>query len=79
MFRSSRAVSLGASARLSRIGATRFTTIMNPEQPNPAYAQMVVRVQNVLQMDTIMVEVGEAVLAAQEFALRLNRGNVTRT
>ena len=37
-------------------GATRFTTIMKPEQPNPAYAQMVVRVGDVEQMNDMMNE-----------------------
>jgi multidrug efflux pump subunit AcrB len=32
-------------------GATRFTTIMNPEQPNSAYAQLVVRVADVTSLD----------------------------
>lgn len=36
-------------------GATRFTTIMNPEQPNPAYAQLVVRVSDVRLMADTMV------------------------
>ncbi len=44
-------------------GATRFTTIMNPEQPNSAYAQLVVRVAAVEAMDGIMnavrAELGE--------------------
>jgi multidrug efflux pump subunit AcrB len=40
-------------------GATRFTTIMNPEQPNSAYAQLVIRVQDVALMDGLMVSVGE--------------------
>lgn len=37
-------------------GASRFTTIMNPEQPNPAYAQLVARVADVRTMDARMVE-----------------------
>ncbi len=36
-------------------GATRFTTIMNPEQPNSSYAQMVVRVADVQAMDGSMI------------------------
>ncbi len=40
-------------------GATRFTTIMNPEQPNSAYAQMVVRVHDVREMDRIMQETAD--------------------
>ncbi|MEM9623558.1 MAG: efflux RND transporter permease subunit, partial [Pseudomonadota bacterium] len=46
-------------------GASRFTTIMNPEQPNPAYAQMVVRVADVTEMDGQMVELGGLVRAAK--------------
>lgn len=37
-------------------GAPRFTTIMDPEQPNSAYAQLVVRVADVREMDAMMVE-----------------------
>ena len=37
-------------------GASRFTAIMNPEQPNPAYAQLVVRVADERTMDELMVE-----------------------
>ncbi len=37
-------------------GAPRFTAIINPEQPNPAYAQFVVRVADVGTMDAHMVE-----------------------
>ena len=40
-------------------GATRFTTIMNPEQPNSAYAQLVVRVADVTTMDEVMARTGE--------------------
>ena len=39
-------------------GATRFTTIMNPEQPNSAYAQMVIRVQDIALMNDLMESVG---------------------
>ena len=35
-------------------GATRFTTIMRPEQPNSSYAQIVVRVQAVEEMDDLI-------------------------
>ncbi len=38
-------------------GATRFTTIMNPEQPNSAYAQLVARVGDVREMNDIMAVV----------------------
>ena len=37
-------------------GAPRFTTIMNPEQPNSAYAQLVVRVPDVRGMDAVMAK-----------------------
>ncbi len=37
-------------------GASRFTVIMNPEQPNPAYTQFVVRVTEVGTMDERMAE-----------------------
>ena len=40
-------------------GATRFTTIMNPEQPNSAYAQMVVRVADVTVMNDTMLAVAD--------------------
>ena len=46
-------------------GATRFTTIMNPEQPNSAYAQFVVRVYDVTLMDEVMAQVHRHVLAAK--------------
>ena len=35
-------------------GATRFTTIMRPEQPNSSYAQIVVRVRAVEEMDDLI-------------------------
>ncbi len=35
-------------------GAPRFTTIINPEQPNAAYAQLVVRVADLREMDRQM-------------------------
>ena len=38
-------------------GATRFTTIMQPEQPNPAYAQIVVRVSDLGEMDRLMKQI----------------------
>lgn len=44
-------------------GATRFTTIMSPEQPNSAYAQMVVRVADISMMNEVMVVVGNVVRA----------------
>lgn len=45
-------------------GATRFTTIMHPEQPNSAYSQMVVRVADVTVMNQQMSEI-EAMLTGQ--------------
>ena len=41
-------------------GAPRFTAIMNQEQPNAAYAQLVVRVADVRTMDDIMASSREA-------------------
>ena len=38
------------------VGAPRFTSTMLPEQPNSAYAQLVVRVADVHEMDAMMVE-----------------------
>lgn len=38
-------------------GATRFTTIMNPEQPNSSYAQLVVRVSDATQLTDMMSQV----------------------
>ena len=38
-------------------GATRFTTIMKPEQPNSSYAQLVVRVYNLDEMDRLMSQI----------------------
>ena len=37
-------------------GAPRFTAIMQPEQPNSAYAQLVVRVADVRRMDAVMAQ-----------------------
>lgn len=37
-------------------GAPRFITVMNPEQPNSAYAQLVVRVPDVRGMDAVMAK-----------------------
>ena len=37
-------------------GAPRFTAIMQPEQPNPAYAHLVVRVSDLMQLDRHMQE-----------------------
>jgi len=46
-------------------GASRFTTIMNPEQPNPAYAQLVVRVFDIADMNAQMLSMGKLVRAAK--------------
>ena len=40
-------------------GASRFTAIMQPEQPNSAYAQLVVRVADVRELDALMAAGGE--------------------
>ncbi len=40
-------------------GATRFTTIMHPEQPNSAYSQLVARVADVTRMNDDMVAVAD--------------------
>ena len=59
-------------------GATRFTTIMNPEQPNSAYAQMVVRVVDVMQMNNIMRRVGEYLEAVRPDAeIQIRRAEFT--
>ncbi len=44
-------------------GATRFTTIMSPEQPNSAYAQLVVRIEDVSRMNDMMAQAGEDIRA----------------
>ncbi len=44
-------------------GSPRFTAIMSPEQPNPAYANMIVSVEDVTQMDAQMRE-AQDILAA---------------
>jgi multidrug efflux pump subunit AcrB len=46
------------------VGATRYTATQRPEQPNPALAQLVVRVADVTRMDATMRRV-KAGLAAQ--------------
>ena len=59
-------------------GATRFTTIMNPEQPNSAYAQLVVRVADVMQMNDIMRRVGEHLEAVRPDAeIQVRRAEFT--
>ena len=49
-------------------GASRFAAIMNPEQPNPAYAQLVVRVNDVRTMDERMVEARKLLAALRPTA-----------
>lgn len=44
-------------------GALRFTAIMHPEQPNSAYAQIVVRVEDVREMDQIMANTADKLRA----------------
>ncbi len=59
-------------------GATRFTTIMNPEQPNSAYAQLVVRVADFRQMDDIMAAVETDLLTARPAAeVQISRAEFT--
>ncbi len=59
-------------------GATRFTTIMNPEQPNSAYAQMVVRVADVAQMNDIMTAVDDELVAGRPDAeIQISRAEFT--
>ncbi|MGE0624928.1 MAG: efflux RND transporter permease subunit [Pseudomonadales bacterium] len=40
-------------------GATRFAAMIRPEQPNPAYAMLVIRVADVARMNATMARVGE--------------------
>ena len=40
-------------------GSSRFSSTVRPEQPNPAYAQIVVRVDSITQMDAIMGRVAD--------------------
>lgn len=59
-------------------GASRFTTIMNPEQPNSAYAQMVVRVADVLLMDNAMIRVGQQIATLRPDAeVQISRAEFT--
>ncbi len=59
-------------------GATRFTTIMNPEQPNSSYAQLVVRVDDVRFMDDVMLEVSTVLEAEKPDAeLQITRAEFT--
>ena len=45
-------------------GASRFTATFRPEQPNPAYTQLVVRVGDVTQMPVIMLRLSAVFAAA---------------
>ncbi len=59
-------------------GATRFTTIMNPEQPSSAYAQMVVRVGDVTTMNDTMKTVGALLKASRPDAeVQISRAEFT--
>jgi multidrug efflux pump subunit AcrB len=40
-------------------GTTRFSATVRPEQPNPAYAQLVLRVRDISNIDTTRVRVAE--------------------
>ncbi|MFB3105287.1 MAG: efflux RND transporter permease subunit, partial [Pseudomonadales bacterium] len=40
-------------------GSSRFSTTVRPEQPNPAYANIVVRVDSITEMDTIIARVAD--------------------
>ncbi len=40
-------------------GASRFAAAVRPEQPNPAYAQLVIRVGDITALDAAMLRVGE--------------------
>lgn len=44
-------------------GSPRFSAIIRPEQPNAAYGQLVVRVADILQMDTLMQQTDVALKA----------------
>jgi len=45
-------------------GATRFAATARPEQPNPAYVQLIVRVRDVVTMNAVMAEVADMLQAA---------------
>jgi multidrug efflux pump subunit AcrB len=44
-------------------GPTRFGTTMRPEQPNPAYAHLVVGIQDIVVLDEVMRRLGEELQA----------------
>ncbi|MBT7372225.1 MAG: efflux RND transporter permease subunit, partial [Gammaproteobacteria bacterium] len=44
-------------------GAPRFATTLRTEQPNPAYGQMVIQVEDVTKMNRLMTEISEEVKA----------------
>jgi multidrug efflux pump subunit AcrB len=59
-------------------GATRFTTIMHPEQPNSAYSQIVVRVEDVARMNELMIAVGRTLRAQRPDAeVQITRAEFT--
>ncbi len=45
-------------------GATRFNAVFRPEQPNPAYVQLIVRVRDVTRMDAVMARIAAKLRAA---------------
>ena len=59
-------------------GATRFTTIMKPEQPNSAYAQLVVRVRELSEMDQLMALIDSQLLSLRPDAqIQVSRAEFT--
>ena len=40
-------------------GPTRYATTVRPEQPNPAYAHLLVRVVDIVSMNEVMRRLGE--------------------
>lgn len=59
-------------------GALRFTAIMHPEQPNSAYAQIVVRVEDVREMDRIMADTSHILSAVRPDAeIQISRAAFT--
>ncbi len=59
-------------------GSSRFSSTVRPEQPNPAYANIVVRVESITEMDSIIAHVadilGDLMLDAE---LQFNRSEFT--
>jgi len=46
-------------------GAPRFSATARPEQPNPAYAQMILRVSDINQLNSLMVTIDQLLKAAR--------------